>query len=183
MSKSPLSSTRVKIFFGIVWLAILGDHTALMIWYGFSFEIAIIDASISTLHLLLASLLLINTLRFYLPQRERFIHLFAWCVFLTAIIIILTKWELTGLLIHDEHYHEFFTKSIIVRISLYFLFIGCIALMSVIWYNRLDQGEKDKRKQDLEKMAKDVAIIDKMVITRTSILIDFWFFMGEILPS
>jgi LytS/YehU family sensor histidine kinase len=129
-----------------------------MIWYGFSFEIAIIDASISTLHLLLASLLLINTLRFYLPQRERFIHLFAWCVFLTAIIIILTKWELTGLLIHDEHYHEFFTKSIIVRISLYFLFIGCIALMSVIWYNRLDQDEKDKRKQDLEKMAKDAEL-------------------------
>ena len=158
MSKSPLSSTRVKIFFGIVWLAIFGDHTALMIWYGFSFEIAIIDASISTLHLLLASLLLINTLRFYLPQRERFIHLFAWCVFLTAIIIILTKWELTGLLIHDEHYHEFFTKSIIVRISLYFLFIGCIALMSVIWYNRLDQDEKDKRKQDLEKMAKDAEL-------------------------
>jgi two-component system LytT family sensor kinase len=158
MSKSPLSSTRVRIFFGIVWLAILGDHTALMIWYGFSFEIALIDASVSTLHLLLASLLLINTLRFYLPQRERFIHLFAWCVFLTAIIILLTKWELTHLLIHNDHYDDFFYKSIIIRISLYFLFIGCIALMSVIWYNRLDQDERDKRKQDLEKMAKDAEL-------------------------
>jgi len=158
MSKSPFSSTRVRIVFGIIWLAILGDHTALLIWYGFSFDIAFMDASISTLHLLLASLLLINTLRFYLPRQERFIHLFAWCVFLTAIIIILTKWELTRLLINDSRFHDFFIKSIVVRISLYFLFIGCIALMSVIWYNRLDQEENDKRKLDLEKMAKDAEL-------------------------
>ena len=158
MSVSPLSSTRIKIFFAIVWLVILGDHTALMIWYGFKFEIALIDAAVSTLHLLLASLLLINTLRFYLPQRERFIHLFAWCIFLTALIIILTKWELTNLLIDDPRFTEFFNKSIIIRISLYFLFIGCIALMSVIWYNRIDQEERDKRKQDLEKMAKDAEL-------------------------
>lgn len=158
MSFSPLSSTRVRVFFGIVWLAILGDHTALMIWYKFNFEIAIIDASVSTFHLLLASLLLINTLRFYLPQKERFIHLFAWCIFLTAIIVILTKWELTTLLIHDARFTEFFNRSIIIRISLYFLFIGCIALMSVIWYNRIDQEEKDKRKLDLEKMAKDAEL-------------------------
>jgi signal transduction histidine kinase len=158
MSVSPLSSLRIKIFFAIVWLIILADHTALMIWYGFKFEIALIDAAVSTLHLLLASLLLINTLRFYLPQRERFIHLFAWCIFLTALIIILTKWELTSLLIHDPNFTEFFRKSIVIRISLYFLFIGCIALMSVIWYNRIDQDEKDRRKQDLEKMAKDAEL-------------------------
>jgi large-conductance mechanosensitive channel len=158
MSTSPLSSSRVRIFFAIVWLAIIGDHTALMIWYGFSFEIAIIDALVSTVHLLLASLLLLNTLRYYMPQRERFFHLFAWCVFLTAIIVILTRLELTNIFIHNEGYSAFFDRSVIIRISLYFLFIGCIALMSVIWYNRMDQEEKDKRKQDLEKMAKDAEL-------------------------
>jgi two-component system, LytTR family, sensor kinase len=158
MSVSPLSSSRVRIFFGIVWLAIIGDHTALMIWYGFSFEIAIIDALVSTIHLLLASLLLLNTLRYYMPQKERFIHLFAWCVFLTAIIVILTRLELTNLFIHNESYSAFFDRSVIIRISLYFLFIGCIALMSVIWYNRVEQEERDKRKQDLEKLAKDAEL-------------------------
>jgi two-component system, LytTR family, sensor kinase len=158
MSVSPLSSSKVRIFFAIVWLAIIGDHTALMIWYGFSFEIAIIDALVSTVHLLLASLLLLNTLRYYMPQKERFFHLFAWCVFLTAIIVILTRLELTSLFIHDDGYSAFFDRSVIIRISLYFLFIGCIALMSVIWYNRMDQEEKDKRKQDLEKMAKDAEL-------------------------
>ncbi|TMI65885.1 MAG: GHKL domain-containing protein [Bacteroidetes bacterium] len=158
MSVSPLSSSRVRIFFGIVWLVIIGDHTALMIWYGCSFEIAIIDALVSTIHLLLASLLLLNTLRYYMPQKERFIHLFAWCVFLTAIIIILTRLELTGLLIHNHGYSEFFDRSVVIRISLYFLFIGCIALMSVIWYNRVEQDERGKRKQDLEKLAKDAEL-------------------------
>jgi two-component system LytT family sensor kinase len=158
MSVSPLSSSRVRIFFAVVWLALIADHTALMIWYGFSFEIAIIDALVSTIHLLLASLLLLNTLRYYMPQKERFIHLFAWCVFLTAIIIILTRLELTNIFIHNESYSAFFDRSVVIRISLYFLFIGCIALMSVIWYNRVEQEERDKRKQDLEKLAKEAEL-------------------------
>ena len=89
MSASPLSSRRAKIIFSIVWLALLADHAALMYWYGFSFKIAIIDAVVGITHLVLASLLLINTLRYYLPQKERFIHLIGWCVFLTAIIVSL----------------------------------------------------------------------------------------------
>jgi sensor histidine kinase YesM len=158
MSASPLSSNKFKIIFSVVWLFILADHTALFYWYGFSFKISVIDALVGTTHLVLASLLLINTLRYYLPQKERFIHLVAWCVFLTAIIIILNRWALTSFLIHNEEYLAFFNHSLIIRISLYFLLIGCVALMSVIWYNRVDQEEKDKRKQDLEKMAKDAEL-------------------------
>jgi two-component system, LytTR family, sensor kinase len=158
MSASPLSSRRAKIIFSIVWLALLADHAALMYWYGFSYKIAIIDAVVGTTHLVLASLLLINTLRYYLPQKERFIHLIGWCVFLTAIIVILNRWALTSFFRHDDAYLSFLDHSLIIRISIYFLLIACVALMSVIWYNRIDADEKDKRKQSLEKLAKDAEL-------------------------
>jgi hypothetical protein len=158
MSASPLNSRRFRIIFSIVWLAILADHTGLLIWYGFSFRIAIIDALVGTTHLVLASLLLINTLRYYLPQKERFIHIVAWCIFLTAIIVILNRWAATSFLRHQEDYLAFFDHSLIVRISLYFLLIGCVALMSVLWYSRVDQEERDKRKQDAEKMTKEAEL-------------------------
>ena len=158
MSVSPLSSRRFKITFSIIWIAILGDHTGLLMWYGFSFRLAFIDAFVGTTHLMLASLLLINTLRYYLPQKERFIHLVIWCVFLTAIIILLNRWAVTSFLNRHQDYIDFFDHSLIIRISLYFLLIGTAAMLSVIWYNRLDQEEKDKRKQDLEKLAKDAEL-------------------------
>lgn len=158
MSASPLSSRRFKIIFAVVWIAILADHTWLLTWYGFSFSIAIIDAAVGTTHLMLASLLLINTLRYYLPQKERFIHLAAWCIFLTIIIILLNKWVLTSFLRHEEGYIEFYDQSLPIRISLYFLMIGIAALLTVNWYNRIEQGEREKRKQDLEKLAKDAEL-------------------------
>lgn len=158
MSASPLSSNRFKIIFSIVWLLLLCDHAALLYWYGFSFRVAAIDSFVGVTHLVLASLLLINTLRFYLPQKERFIHLIGWCIFLTAIIIILNRWALTSFLRQDEVYLAFFDHSLIIRISFYFLLIACVALMSVIWYSRVDADEKDKRKQSLEKLAKDAEL-------------------------
>lgn len=158
MSASPLASRRFKIIFAAVWLLILADHTWLLTWYGFSFRIAFIDAAVGTTHLMLASLLLINTLRYYLPQRERFIHLVAWCIFLTVIIIILNRWALTSFLRNEEGYVDFFDQSLLVRISLYFLMIGIAALLTVIWYNRIEQDERERRKQDLEKLARDAEL-------------------------
>ena len=158
MSVSPLSYNRAKIIFAIAWLIYLVNHTLLLIWYGFSFRIAAIDAAFGANHLILASLVLINTLRYYLPRKERFIHLLAWCVFLTAIVILLNRWELTTILKQETDYVIFFNHSLIIRISFYFLIIGYVALMSVIWYNRVEQEEKDKRKQDLEKLAKDAEL-------------------------
>jgi two-component system, LytTR family, sensor kinase len=158
MSASPLSSLRFKIIFSIIWIAILADHTWLLTWYGFSFRIAFIDAAVGTTHLMLASLLLINTLRYYLPQKERFIHLVAWCIFLTIIIILLNRWALTSFLRYEEGYVQFFDQSLLVRISLYFLMIGIAALLTVIWYNRIEQDERERRKQDLEKLAKDAEL-------------------------
>ena len=158
MSTSPLSARRFKIIFSIIWMAVLADHAGLMSWYGFSFRIALIDAAVGTTHLMLACLLLINTLRYYLPRQERFIHLVAWCIFLTAIILVLNRWAITSFLRREEDFIEFFDHTLIIRGFIYFLLIGVAALLSVIWYNRIDQQERDKRKQDLEKMVRDAEL-------------------------
>jgi LytS/YehU family sensor histidine kinase len=130
----------------------------MLLWYGFSFRVSFVDATVGTTHVMLASLLLINTLRFYLPQRERFIHLVAWCIFLTAVILVLNRWAVTSFLRKEESYIQFFDQSLIIRGSLYFLLIGVAALLTVIWYNRIEQDEREKRKQDLEKLAKDAEL-------------------------
>jgi two-component system, LytTR family, sensor kinase len=158
MSVSPLLSLRFKIFYAIISIAILTIHEGLMYWYGFKFKIAFTDAAVSTLFLMLAILLLINTLRFYLPKKDRFIHLAAWCIILTISIVFLNKWVITYFLRDEVEYIRFFEQSLIVRLSLYFLIIAVAILMSVIWYTRIEDEENMQRKQDLEKLAREAEL-------------------------
>ena len=156
MGASPITSVRFKIAFAIIGLAIFADHAGIVYGFGYSMDTALIDAASGTLGLMLAVLLLINTLRYYMPRRERFIHLAFWCIFLTVIVILLNRWAVASLL--NEDYKRFFDHSVVVRISLYFLAIGVAALMTVIWHTQKDQEEEDARKRDLEKLAKDAEL-------------------------
>lgn len=159
MSASPFASTRFKIFYPSLWLVIIAIYTGLLYWYGFSFRTSIIDAAVGTTHLMLACLLLINTLKYYVPKTEKVIYLAGWCIILTVLVIILDRWALNSFLKKDEAYLDFFANSLIIRISFNFLLIGIAALLSILWYNRADEDERNLRKQDTEKLAKEAELI------------------------
>lgn len=158
MANSPFSSTRFKIFYPALGLAIMAIYTGLLYWYGFSFRISIIDAAVGTTHLMLACLLLINTLKYYVPKKERVFYLAGWCIILTAIVIILNRWALNSFLKKDA-YIEFFDDSLILRISFNFLLIGIAALLSILWYTRVEEDERMQHKEDTEKLAKEAELI------------------------
>jgi sensor histidine kinase YesM len=159
MSVSPLLSLRFKIVYAVISLVILAIHEGLMYLYGFRFKIAFTDAAVSTLLLMLAILLLINTLRFYLPKKDRFMYLAAWCIILTIAIVFLNKFIITYFLGEETQYIRFFKQSMIFRISINFLVISVAILLSVIWYTRIEDDENLQRKLDLEKLAREAELI------------------------
>ena len=108
--------------------------------------------------MVLACLLVIMMLRYYLPQKEKYFHLVSWCVLITVIVILLTKVILKNIFIDDEQYQIFFRRSLWVRVSLDFLLLGCFVLVSVIWYNWQEQSEQEVIKQDAEKLAKEAEL-------------------------
>ncbi|MES1217710.1 MAG: sensor histidine kinase, partial [Bacteroidota bacterium] len=83
MSNSPLSVLKFKIIFITCWLVLMTDHVLVLHWLELPWKASIIDSAISNGILLLACLLVMNTLRFYLPQRDQYINIFVWCVLLT----------------------------------------------------------------------------------------------------
>src|SRR5215831_3470009 len=135
MASSPLSQTRFRIIFGISWVIALMDFGLVLKWFGQSWQVALIDSSVSTVSLLLLSLLIMNTLRFYTPRRERYMNIFTWCLFLMGIWLAFNHWVL--LLIGGDFngYRAFLNSSIPIRGSIALLILGCIALISVVWYN------------------------------------------------
>ncbi len=59
---------------------------------------------------------------------------------------------------NQEEYRHFFVQSVPVRLGIAFLIIGCMILLSVLWYALLDQKEDSKRKTETEKLAKEAEL-------------------------
>src|SRR5215468_4718193 len=94
MSTSPFSSVRFRIIFSICWWVLMIDHAIILHWILFPWKVAIVDSLISNGILFLFCMLILNTLRYYLPQREQLINIFAWCIFFSVIWLLLIKWLL-----------------------------------------------------------------------------------------
>jgi two-component system LytT family sensor kinase len=158
MASSPLSQTRFRIIFGISWIITLAEFFLVLKWLGLSWQAAIIDSSISTISLLLFSLLIMNTLRFYTPRRERYVNILTWCLFLMGIWLAVSHWLLVLTSAHFDGYREFLKNSMPVRGSIGLLILGCIALISVVWFNSEEQKQTEQRKTDAEKLAKEAEL-------------------------
>ena len=127
-------------------------------FFGLPWEAAIIDSSIGNTLLLLACLLVMNTLRYYLPRGNQYINIFSICLFLTIIWLLLSKWLLGAILDHYQGYKELLHLSLSIRFSIAFLLMGCITMISILWYNQKEQKENEERKTDAEKLAKEAEL-------------------------
>jgi len=158
MVSSPLSQTRFRIIFGISWVIALVDIALVLRWFGQPWEVALIDSTISVISLFLFSLLIMNTLRFYTPRSERYINILIWCLVLMAIWLVLGHWLLSLTASNFPGYRQFLKDSMPVRGSIALLILGCIALISVVWFNSEEQKQTEQRKGDAEKLAKEAEL-------------------------
>jgi len=134
------------------------DQIMVLHYFGLDWNIAAIDSGICNALLLLICLLVMNTLRFYLPRGKQYIHIFSICLFLTIIWLVITKW-LLGIALGDHPgYKELLQHSLSIRFSIAFLLLGCITMISILWYNQLEQKEYDQRKSNAEKLAREAEL-------------------------
>jgi uncharacterized membrane protein len=158
MASSPLSQRRFRVIFIISWIIALADFSFVLNWFGQPWQVAIIDSSISTISLFLLSLLIMNTLRFYTPKRERYINILTWCLFLMGIWLAFNHWLLSLTAGHFDGYKLFLKNSMPVRGSIALLILGCISLISVVWFNSEEQKQTEQRKTAAEKLSKEAEL-------------------------
>lgn len=159
MANSPLSERKFRLGFIVCWLAMLVDQACVLHWFGLEWKPAIIDSVISNVLLLFASLLVITILRYYLPKYEQQVNIFSLCLLLAVAWVFLSKWLLSvtnGVLYED--YNLLLKQSLPVRFSIGFLLLGCLTLVSIVWYNQKEQKENESRKEDSEKLAKEAEL-------------------------
>lgn len=158
MSKSPLSILRFRVIFILFWLIMVADQAAVIHYFGMPWKAALIDSGICNVLLILICILVMNTLRYYLPRGSQFINIFCLCLFLAIAWLVLSKWLLGISLKHVPEYKLLLHYSLSIRFSIAFLLLGCITLISILWYNQQEQKENEERKVDAEKLAREAEL-------------------------
>lgn len=156
---SPLfSSTRVLGFIAGAWIIWMALHAATLYWLGFNPEDSAIDAATGNILLLLSSLIVSNTLRYYQPSKGKYFYIVSWCALLSAISVFLSRWLLLNYFNENTVYQAFFDKSLIIRFSVGFLLISGMGLISMLWYTQQEQKENERRKADAERLAREAEL-------------------------
>jgi len=117
---------------------------------------AYIDSLVSNGALMFYSMLLINKFRYYLPIKERYGFILGLCATVSVVWLFITRAILLSFAPAD--YEKFSANSIYLRLTFAFLILGCMALLSVLWYTLKDQQQNEQRKAEAEKLAKEAEL-------------------------
>jgi sensor histidine kinase YesM len=146
------------LIFAGCWLCWVFLHALTLNWFGFDWDVAIWDSAISNVLLAGCSLIVTITLQFYIPQKNRYGYILGLCSVLAVLWLFLSRSLLTIIIKEASDYERFFSQSTPVRLAIGFLIIGCMALISVLWYTIHDQREIEKRKSEAEKLSKEAEL-------------------------
>ncbi len=161
MEKTPLSTRKfllVYIAWWVVW-AIL--QTDLLVGFGVKPTVAMIDSMISNLLIALSCGFILSNMRYYLPRKERYGYIVLLSLGLAGLCILISKLIVLPLAVYvmgDPMYKDFFTASKGIRFDFAFLQIGCICILSILWYTTEEEKLNRQRHGEAEKLAKEAEL-------------------------
>ena len=161
MARSPLSTGKFLLIF-ISWWAIWAFlQTDLLIGFGLRAMTAFSDSLVSNTLVALSCGFLSNNMQYYLPKKERYWYILFISLALSGIILLACKAilvPLLGGLSDGAAYTQFFSRSWPVRFDIVFLQVGCMSILSVLWYSSEEEQENRQRRNDAERLAKEAEL-------------------------
>ena len=156
MPASALSITKYRYYFGIFWIIWSAIHAWVLQEWGYSFEASWLDSATCNILLAGMSLLIITSLRYYLPRKESFTYLLLMCIGFALLWLGCAKLALSY--VADEFVVNAFNESLPVRLAIAILVSGCVILISVLGYTLEEQREQERRKNESEKIVRDAEL-------------------------
>jgi hypothetical protein len=153
---SVLSITKYRFYFTVFWIIWSAIHAWVLQEWGYSFEASWLDSAVSNILFAGMSLLIITSLRYYLPRKESFTYLFLMCIGFALLWLGCAKVVLSY--VADAFTVSTFGESMPIRLAIAILVSGCIILISVLWYTLEEQKEQERRKNESEKIVRDAEL-------------------------
>lgn len=149
---------RFRILFGALWSIWALLHTLAISNFGFAWQISVSDSIIFNILLAASALLVTIMLQFYIPEKNKYGYILAIVLTLSILWLLLSKFILSILFKNAPVYTSFLSKSLFIREAIGFLIIGCMSLISVLWYTIQDQQEAEKRKSEAQQLSKEAEL-------------------------
>lgn len=118
----------------------------------------IVDAIVNNLLLTGSCLLVLNNMRYYLPRQEKYWYVLTISVGLSGICVLVAKGVLWLIFKDDSHYTQSLSQSTGIRFGILFLLIGCISMMTLLWYTQEEQQIINERKIDSERLSREAEL-------------------------
>jgi two-component system LytT family sensor kinase len=158
VATSSFKTLRFKLIFFTTWFIWAELHAWVLNNFGFGWGVAITDSIVSNI-LLMGTCMLTNLiLNYYIPQKRKYTYILSLCFVLSLIWLLLSRSILMGLENDIPEYSGFFSHSIPVRMAFTILIIGCMALISILWYTLEDKQAAEKRRAEVEKLSKEAEL-------------------------
>ncbi|HRO84314.1 MAG TPA: histidine kinase [Niabella sp.] len=159
MQSNQPSARRFLLSLGIGWLVLFNTQIYLLSNLNFSSQISILDSLISNTLLLLAGLLVLNMIKYYIPTTTyQYVSVIAACLVLAGLWLFITNSFLKILINNSQAYSSFLENSLIIRFSFAFLVITIVTIAAILWYNWIDRRKTEQRKTDTEKLSRDAEL-------------------------
>jgi len=140
------------------WIIVSLIHAYILRQSSLTVSETLIDTIVSFGLMGAVCILMVNTMRYYLPQRERYWYILFVSLGISIICSIVSKF-LLGLIMHnDTIYLQELNQSNGMRFGVGFLLVSCICMMSLLWHTQEEQKKLNEHTEEAKQMAKDAEL-------------------------
>jgi two-component system, LytTR family, sensor kinase len=149
--------TRLLIFFTgwVLWFSI---QTLMLHRLGMSWDVSVIDASVTTFMLMLASSVTLGIFTYYHPTRSNSVFIFAYVVLVSLISCITVRWFFVNTFTDLAGLHSYLESTMPVRFVITLLILSFITITKWLMNTISEQKEKEKQQNEIENMMKEAEL-------------------------
>jgi two-component system LytT family sensor kinase len=126
---------------------------------GISWEVALIDATVSSTLLAILCFTAITLYHFYQPGTNKGFYRFVYAFGIAALYCIVLKWSLSLFIPMERGYQFFLEKSMPVRFIISLLVLLFVTLLNWMWHVLQDQNREEERRNEARQLMKEAELI------------------------
>lgn len=155
---SPLSARKFIATLIVGWIVLVNAQVYALNKLSFPLSIAIGDSLLSNTLLLLASLLILNITKYYMPTAYQFVGIIVSALVFSLLWLFISNSFLKIFFSDSIAYLSFLQNSLPIRFATAFVLLLIVTTATVLWYNWQDRKKEAQRKAEVEALSKEAEL-------------------------
>lgn len=153
------SNNKKLLWLNISWWLVVGIiHSFILADAGLTAKEVIVDTIVWFGLLGSVCFLIVNNMRYYLPQREKYWYIIFVSLSISGFCSFISKLLLNLIMSNDVNYLQAMQHTTGMQFGIGFLLVSCIAMMSLLWYNQEEQKRMNAHRTEAEQLAREAEL-------------------------